>query len=172
MFLLFYSIAAVCLAFAGLAMLTRPDQVEMVGGGINQHEVVGHNSRLEVALAIGLHPNTCTRKVCRTNVCHLAIENHHLEMDSRTEPALQLLYESRILIKIFTEVRARLFGVQQSHLHTSPYEHIEHSKERLTIRADLHIEVFNICRTNHQRMPYTRHPRQHLIIVRSHARAA
>ena len=82
--LLFYAVCAVCFALAVFTMLTRPDSVEMVGGSINQREVIGQNSRLEVALAIGLHTNTCTRKICRADVCHLAIENHHLEMDSRT----------------------------------------------------------------------------------------
>ena len=94
----------------------------MVGSGIDQREVIGQNSRLEVALAVGFHTDTRTRKVCRADIGHLAIENHYLEMDSRAELALQLLIESRLLIEIRTEIRSRLLGVQQPYLHTTPDE--------------------------------------------------
>lgn len=119
---LFYSIAAVCFALAGFAVFARPNRVEMVSSGIYQRKVIGQNARLEVAFAIRLHTDACARKVCRADIGHLAIENHHLEMDSRAEFALQLFYESRILIEILTEVRSRLLGVQQPHLHTTPDE--------------------------------------------------
>jgi hypothetical protein len=78
--LLFYAVCAVCFAFAVFTMLTRPDRVEMVGGGINQREVIGQNTRLEVALAIGLHPNASTRKVCRADIDHLAITSECLTL--------------------------------------------------------------------------------------------
>ena len=77
---LFYSITAVCLAFAGFTVLTRPYSVEMVGGGIDQRKVIGQNTRLEVALAIGLHPNASTRKVCRADIDHLAITSECLTL--------------------------------------------------------------------------------------------
>ena len=111
LFLLFYSIATIGLALAGLAMLACPHGIKMVGGGIDQSEIVSQYPALEVALAIGLHTDTRTRKVCRANICHLAIENHHLEVDSRTEFTLQILYESRIFVEIRTKVRTWLFGV-------------------------------------------------------------
>ena len=109
--MLFNAVCTKGFAFASFAVLSRPNRVEMVGSGIYLHKVIGQDSRLEVALAVGLHTNACTCKVCRADIGHLAIKNHHLEMDSRAEPALQLLYESRVLIKIRTEIRSRLFGV-------------------------------------------------------------
>ena len=89
--LLFYSIATVGLAFAGFAMFARPNGVKVVGCGIYQRKVIGQNPRFEITLAVGLHSDTCARKVGGANVGHLAIENHHFEMDSRAEFALQPL---------------------------------------------------------------------------------
>ena len=137
--MLFYAVSAKGFTLATLAVLARPDRVEMVGCGIDQREVVGQNTRLEVAFAIGLHTDTRARKICRANICHFAIENHHLEMDSWAESAFQPFEKSRMLVEIILEIRTWLLGVQQSHLHASPDEHIKHRKERLTVAADLDV---------------------------------
>ena len=79
-FSLFYSVATIGFALAIFAIFARPHSVEMVGSSINQRKVIGQNTRLEVALAIGLHPNASTRKVCRADIDHLAITSECLTL--------------------------------------------------------------------------------------------
>ena len=70
--LLFYAVCTKGFTLATLAIFARPGRVEVVSCSIDQCEVVGQNTRLEVAFAIGLHTYARTREVCRADICHFA----------------------------------------------------------------------------------------------------
>lgn len=59
---------------------TKPSK--MMSRSINQRKVIGQNSCLIIAFAVGLHSDTRTREVCRADIGHLSIVNHHLGVDS------------------------------------------------------------------------------------------
>ena len=139
-----YSVAAEVLPFAFLAVSPLPYAVDMVGGGIHQHGVVGEYAGFEVSVALALHADAGTREVRRTDIGGGAVEYYYLEMHPWAEPPFQPAPQPRILVEILAEVLTWLFGVQQTHIDTSSQQFVEHRQERHHILAAADIEVFEV----------------------------
>ena len=127
---LFNSIAAEFLATAFFAVGAHPNRVELLDGRFDDLRVVREDSRFEVATEGAFHANACACQVCGADVGGFKVENHHLEMDSRTHDAFEVGRENFITVEIFAEVRAGFFSVNESHAHAALEQSCELSEQR------------------------------------------
>lgn len=113
------SIAAKFLTAAFFAMGAHPKRVKLFDGGFHNLRVIREDSRFEVATEGTFHADAGSGQVCGADVGGFKIENHHLEMDSRTHDAFQVGRENLIAVEIFAEVRAGFLGVNEPHAHAA-----------------------------------------------------
>ena len=116
---LFNSIAAEFLAATFFAVGAHPERVELFDGRFDNLRVIREDSRFKVATKGTFHADACACQVCRADVGGFKIENHHLEMYSRTHDAFEVGRENLIAVKIFAEVRAGFLGVNEPHAHAT-----------------------------------------------------
>ena len=124
------SIAAKFLAAAFFAVGAHPERVELFDGRFNDLRVVREDSRFEVATERAFHADAGSSQVCRANVGCFKVENHHLEVHSRTHDAFEISCENLIAVEIFAEVRAGFLGVNEPHAHAALEESCELSEQR------------------------------------------
>jgi len=124
------SIAAEFLATAFFAMGAHPKRVKLLNSGFNDLRVVREDSRFEVATEGAFHADASACQVCGAYVGGFKVENHHLEMHSRTHDAFEVGRENLIAVEIFSEVRAGFFSVNESHAHAALEESCELSEQR------------------------------------------
>ena len=144
------SIPAKTLPFAVLTAIALPNPVEVVGGGIDQLGVVGEDTGLEVAVVVAFHTHASAREVGGADIGYRAVENHYLEMHSRTEPPLQPAPQAWILVEVLAEILSWLFGMKQAHIDTRFKQLVEHRQERHHIPSTFHIQVLLVGSTNPQ----------------------
>ena len=118
------------LSSAVLALETSPNRVELVDGSIDEVGVVGEDASFEVACACALHSESGTGEVGGTDVGEFKVEDDNLEMHARAEQAFQTCEEYRVAVEIFTEVRPRLLGMDETHVTTLAHEVGQHAEER------------------------------------------
>ena len=124
------SIAAEFLAATFFAMGAHPKRVKLFDGGFDDLRVVREDSRFEVATEGTFHADASACQVCRADVSGFKIENHHLEMHSRTHDAFEVGRENLIAVEIFAEVRAGFFCMNEPHAHAALEESCELSEQR------------------------------------------
>ncbi len=156
---------AVVLSLACFAVLADPNVVKLLHGLLNDLWVIGQDACLEVSLIAALHADACTREVRATDIHLLAVKDQHLEMNPGTQHTLQPVIQHWIPVKVLTEVRPRLLGMNQPHLHTPPNQQSNQRQERLLLLTNLHIQVLNVGRPNPQRTLYRLNPTKHLPIM-------
>ena len=144
------SVAAEGFSFALGTSMALPDAVEVVGGGIYQLRFVGEDAGLEIAVVVAFHTHASARKVGGADVGGGAVENHYLEMHSRTESSFQPAPQARILVEVLAEVLSWLFGMKQPHLDTTFQQLIEYRQERNHIPTTLHIQILQAGGANPQ----------------------
>lgn len=83
-----YRVAAEIAPAACLAVVPAPHALYMVGGGIDEHMVVGQYAGLEVARRGTLHAHAGAGQVGRADIGLRTVEHHNLEMHPRTQPPL------------------------------------------------------------------------------------
>ena len=143
-------VAAEGFSFALGTSMALPGAVEVVGGGIYQLRFVGEDAGLEIAVVVAFHTHASARKVGGADVGGGAVENHYLEMHSRTESSFQPAPQPRILVEILAEVLAWFFGMKQPHIDTPFQQLVEHRQKRHHILAAADIEVFEVGGANPQ----------------------
>lgn len=129
-FRLFNSVGAKFLAAAFFAVGAHPERVELFDGGFDDLRVIREDSRFEVAAEGAFHADAGSSQVCGANIGGFKVENHHLEMHSRTHDAFEVGRENLIAVKIFAEIRAGFLGVNEPHAHTVLEESCELSEQR------------------------------------------
>lgn len=67
------------------AEIAAPDRVELFGEWIDEGGIVGQNTVLEVALALGLRAHARIGEVRATEIRLPPVHNDALEMDTRTK---------------------------------------------------------------------------------------
>lgn len=125
-------------------MRTNPKGVELIDGGFHELGVVGEDSCLEVATELAFHSDAGTGEVCRTDIDRLQIKNQHLEVHPRTQHSFQAGGENGIFIEILTEIRSRLFGVNQADAHATLEQSGNLSQQGNGAVALLHIQILNV----------------------------
>ena len=148
---LLYPISAEFLAAAFFAVGAHPECVELFDGGFDDLRVIREDSGFEVATERTFHADACACQVCGADVGDFKIENHHLEMDSRTHDAFEVGRENFITVEIFTEVRAGFLGVNESHAHAALEESCELSEQRNRFAVLLHIYVLDVSGADPER---------------------
>ena len=133
------SIPAKILPFAVLTAMALPNPVEVVGGGIDQLGLVGEDTGLEVAVVVAFHTYAGAREVGGADIGGGAVENHYLEMHSRTESSFQPAPQAWILVEILAEVLTWFFGVQQPNVDTALQKLVENREEGHHVPTSLHI---------------------------------
>lgn len=141
---LFNLISAEFLAAAFFAVGAHPKRVELFDGGFNDLRVVREDSRFKVAAEGTFHADACACQVCRADVSGFKVENHHLEMHSRTHDAFEVGCENFIAVEIFAEVRAGFLGVNQSYAHSALEQSCELSEQRYRFAVLLHINILDV----------------------------
>ena len=124
------SIATEFLAAAFFAMGAHPKRVELFDGGFNDLRVIRKDSRFKVAAERAFHANASACQVCGADVGGFEVENHHLEMHSRTHDAFEVGRENLIAVKIFAEIRAGFFSVNESHAYAALVQTSELPEQR------------------------------------------
>ena len=123
-------ISAEFLATTLFTVGTHPKRVKLFYSGFDDLRVIREDSRFEVAAGGAFHADAGSSQVCGADVGGFKIENHHLEMDSRTHDAFEVGRENLIAVEIFAKVRAGFFSVNESHTHAALEESCELSKQR------------------------------------------
>ena len=162
---LFNSIAAEFLAAAFFAVGAHPECVELLDGGFDDLRVVREDSRFEVATEGTFHADAGSSQVCRADVGGFKIENHHLEMHSRTHDAFEVGRENLIAVEIFAEVRAGFLGMNEPHAHAALEKSCELSEQRNRFAVLLHIYVLDVSGANPERFADCRDTGNHFGIV-------
>ena len=124
------SIAAEFLAATFFAMGAHPKRVELFDGGFDDLRIVREDSRFEVAAEGAFHADASACQICRADVSGFEVENHHLEMHSRTHNAFEVGCENLIAVEIFAEVRAGFFCMNEPHAYAAFEESCELSEQR------------------------------------------
>ena len=124
------SISAEFLTAAFFAVGAHPKRIELFDGAFDDFRVVREDSRFEVAAEGTFHADACACQVCRADVGGFKVENHHLEMDSRTHDAFEVGRENFIAVEIFAEVRAGFLGVNESHAYAALEQSCDLSEQR------------------------------------------
>ena len=148
---LFNLISAEFLAAAFFAVGAHPERVELFDGGFDDLRIVREDSRFEVATERTFHADARTCQVCGADVGGFKVENHHLEMDSRTHDAFEVSCENLIAVEIFAEIRAGFFSVDEPHAHAALEESCELSEQRNRFAVLLHIYVLDVGGANPER---------------------
>ena len=124
------SIAAEFLAAAFFAVGAHPKRIELFDGGFNNLRVVREDSCFEVAAEGAFHADAGSSQVCRADVGGFEVENHHLEMDSRTHDTLKVGCKNLIAIEILAKIRAGFFCMNEPHAYAALEESCELSEQR------------------------------------------
>ena len=103
-------------------MVASPYIIELRHGLFDDNRIIGKDARLEVALVCGFHADAGTCQVRTANIHFLAVEHDHLKVDSWAEYSLQSVIKYWIAVKVGTEVRSWLLGMNEPHLHTATDE--------------------------------------------------
>ena len=86
-----------------------PNRVELLDERIDEGGVIGEDTVLEVALALGLCAHPSTSKIGAAEIRFHAIHDDALEMDTRTEHPLHRRPKRRIAVEVISPVRTRVF---------------------------------------------------------------
>jgi hypothetical protein len=121
MFLFGDSVSTEILPLAFGTVVSLPHAIKMVGSCIYQRGLIREYSCLKITVSVSFHTHTGTREVSGAYVSHRAIEYHYLEVNTWTELSFQFRPQSGVLVKVGSEVLARLFGVKKTYLNT-PFE--------------------------------------------------
>lgn len=116
--------------------------------------------------AIALHTDTRAHQICRTDIGHRAVENHHFEVGSRAEFAFQSAPQCRIAVEILAKIRSRLFGVN-NRTFTPRRTKISKTARNGSHDAPTRTCKLDIGRTNPQRIFDPCYAAQHIVIMRS-----
>ena len=146
-------------------MRANPKGVELIDGGFHKLGVVGKDSCLKIAAELAFHTDACTGEVCRTHIDRLQIKNQHLEVHPRTQHSFQAGGENGIFVEILTEIRSRLFGVDQADTHATLEQSGNLSQQGNSAVALFHIQILNVGRANPQRFMHRGNPRNHLGVM-------
>ena len=141
-------IPAKILPFAGLAVFSNPNIIELVHSLLNQFGVVGEDTSLEVAGAIAFHADACASEVGAADVGYLVIEDQNFEMHPWTKRPFQTIKQSRVFVEVLAEGGTWFFGVDEPHLNAFFDELRQDRKEGLRLRPDLDIQVFDVGGAN------------------------
>lgn len=141
---LYDRVGAEVFAFAIFTVTPYPYIVKLIHCLLNNLWFVRQEASLEVACCVGFHADAGTSEVCAADIHLFAVEHQHLEVYTRAEHALQSVIQYGVLVEILTEVRSRLLSVDESHLHSPPYEQSDERQKRLLLVAHLHIQVFYV----------------------------
>ena len=117
-----YWVRAEVPAFAFLAVLAYPDIIELVHGLLHNLGVIGEDSSFEVASGLRFHADASTCEVCAANIHLVAVEDKHLEMNTRTKHSFQTVIQYWVLVEVLPKVRIWFFRMNKSYLHTTPDE--------------------------------------------------
>lgn len=104
-------------AAAAGAVLATPDAVELLHGGFDEAGIIGEDACLEVTAVTAFHADAGSGKVGGADVGGLKVEDEYFEVDSRAEHLLQRRLQYRVTVKVFSECRPRLFGMDETYLH-------------------------------------------------------
>ena len=159
------SISAEFLTAAFFAVGAHPKRVELFDGGFNNLRVVREDSRFEVATEGTFHADACAGQVSGANVGGFEVENHHLEMHSRTHDAFEVGRENLIAVEIFAEVRAGFLGVNQSYAYAALEQSGELSEQRYRFAVLLHINILDVGGADPERFADCRDTGNHFGIV-------
>lgn len=125
-------------------MGAHPKRVELFDGGFDDLRVVREDSRFEVATEGTFHADASTCQVCRADVGGFKVENHHLEMHSRTHDAFEVGRENLIAVEIFAEIRAGFLGVNESHAYATLEQSGELSEQRNRFAVLFDVNILDV----------------------------
>lgn len=140
------------------AELPSPDGIELLDERIDEGGIIGQNTVLEVALALGLRAHARTGEVRATEIRLHAIHDDALEMDARAKHPLHRRPKRRIAVEIVPPVRSWVFRMDKPNLDPALHHPIQHLKKRhhvATTRIDIHI--LDVCGRDPQPLPRLRH---------------
>lgn len=113
----FDGVGAEAAALAAEACAAAPHFVELFDGGCDDGGVVGKDSGLEVASAVGLHAHSRTRKVGAANVACRLVDDDNFEVDTWAHRTFETGGKAGVAVEVGKEVRPGLFGVEQTNVH-------------------------------------------------------
>lgn len=162
---LYDRVGAEIFAFAIFAVTAYPYIVKLIHRLLNDLWLVSQYAGLEVASRVCLHADAGTCEVGAADIHFFTVKHQHLEVHTRAEHSLQSVIQYGILVEILSEVRPRLLCVNESHLHSPPYEQRDESQKRLLLVAHLHIQVLYVGGPNPKSVLHGLHPCQHLFVM-------
>ena len=162
---LYDRVGAEIFAFAIFAVTAYPYIVKLIHRLLNDLWLVCQDASLEVASRVCLHADAGTSEVSAADIHLFTVEHQHLEMHTWAEHSLQSVIQYWVLVEILSEVRSRLLSVDESHLHSPPYEQRDESQKRFLLAAHLHIQVLYVGGPNPKSVLHGLHPRQHLFVM-------
>ena len=113
-----------------MAVRSHPERIELFDGGFDDLRVISEDSCFKIATEGTFHADAGSSQVCRADVGGFEVENYHLEMHSRTHDAFEIGRKNLIAVKIFAEVRAGFFCMNEPHAHAALEESRELSEQR------------------------------------------
>ena len=127
-----------------MAVRSHPERIELLDGGFDDLRVVGEDSRFEIAAQGTFHADAGSCQVCRADVGGFQVENHHFEVYSRAHDAFQVCCKNAVAVEIFAEVRARFFGVDESHADSALEERRQLAEQRNRFAVLFYIDVLDV----------------------------
>ena len=139
-------------ALAFLALAAAPHLVELLASGGHEGGVIGEDAGLEVAAAGRLHAHARAGEVGAAHVADHLVDDDDFEVYARAEGAFQQLGEARVAVEVGAEVRPRLLGVDEPHLHALAEQFRQHPEERFFCAALQHVQVLDVGGADLQRL--------------------
>ena len=116
-------------------MLSHPYFIKLIHGLFNDFWIICQDASFKVTFVICLHSDTCTCKIRTADIHLFNIKDKHFEMNTGTKHSLQTIIQHCVLVKILTKVRTWFFCMNESNLHTAPYEMSNDGKKRFLFFA-------------------------------------
>ena len=117
LFNLYYCVWTYILALTLLALASSPNFIKFVDGVVQDIRYVGKDARLEVTASGRLHAHSCPREVGTTHIADRLVNDDYLEMYTRTHHPFEHSGQTWMAVEILPKVRARFFGMYETHLH-------------------------------------------------------
>ena len=147
------TVGAVLFAVARRAKVTAPDRIELFDERSDNGRRIGQDAVFKIAALHTLSAHARARKVGAAEIGGLAVDDDTLEVNPRTDHPFKAINQERIFIKVLSEGRPGLLGMDQPHLHAAYDEVRDHLQERdhaAPLAGVLRVHVLDVRRGNPQ----------------------
>ncbi len=126
-------------------MGAAPDGVELLHDFCDKFGIGGDDAGFKVATVVGLGAHACAGEIGRAGVGEAAVNDDGFEMYARAEDALNTVDKGGVSVKILTEGRAGLFGMEQADGDLSLDEVGKDFQEGNHAAAFIDVQVFEVA---------------------------